>query len=270
VSTRQLLHLVGIIAAAGVNPTPASAAVTCGNLDPKTNATAKATLDLNPDSVTTIAFKRDTEPQKMLIRFKTTGCVLPNDPPDPTVAILPRPDIKNVPDSVLSLTSAVPDDSDYTLIFSADPSEFSAGTFGGFVEIRAPFLTTARAPISLSRSEDNELLVLGLGVAGGIAGLAWFLGLHLAKGATTKIAWWHYLIAFLAAAVAGVFAVDTAYRAQDVWSFGDNAGSAAVAAFTGATTGAMVAALAVLFPEPPEEEEEDPEEVASRASPPSS
>jgi putative flippase GtrA len=112
----------------------------------------------------------------------------------------------------------------------------------------------------LSRSEDDELLVVTLGVAGGIASLVWFLGLHLAKGATTKIAWWHYVLGFLAAAVAGVIAVETAYRAQDVWSFGENAGSAVVAAFTGATTGAMVAALAVLFPEPSEEDEDDADE----------
>jgi hypothetical protein len=260
VSARQLLHLVALIAVAGIDAAPASAAVTCGTSNPKTHATAKATLDLDPDSVATIGFERDTGPQKMLIRFKATGCRLPNDAPDPTVDVLPRQDIKNVPDNVLSLSSAIPDGSDYTLVFLADPNKFSPGTYGGFVEIRAPFLITARAPISLSRSEDDELLVFALGVAGGIASLVWFLGLHLARGATTKIAWWHYVLGFLAAAVAGVIAVDTAYRAQDVWSFEENAGSAVVAAFTGATTGAMVAALAVLFPEPSKKAEDDADE----------
>jgi hypothetical protein len=260
VSARQLLHLVPLIAVAGINPTPVGATVTCGTSDPKTHATAKATLDLDPDSVTTIAFKRDTDRQKMLLRFRATGCVLPNDAPDPTVDVLPRQNIKNVPDSVLSLSSAIPDGSDYTLTFLADPNKFSPGTYGGFVEVRAPFLSTARAPISLSRSEDDEVLLVALGVAGGIASLVWFLGLHLARGAKTKIAWWHYVLGFLAAAVAGIIAVDTAYRAQDVWSFEENAGSALVAAFTGATTGAMVAALAVLFPEPSDEEGDDADE----------
>ena len=257
---RQLLYLVVPIAVAGITSTPASAAVTCGTSDPKTHATARATLELDPDSVTTVAFARDTDPQELLIRFKTSGCVLPSDPADPIVDVLPKQNIKNVPDSVLSLSSAIPDGSDYALTFLADPAKFSPGTYGGFVEVRAPFFITARAPISLSRSESNELKVLGLGVLGGIASLVWFLGLHLAKGATAPIKWWHYLLGFLAAAVAGIIAVDTAYRAQDVWSFGENAGSAVVAAFTGATTGAMVAALAVLFPQPSEADGDDDEQ----------
>jgi putative flippase GtrA len=251
VPARHLLHLVALIAVSGVCPTQAAAAITCGTSDSKTNATAKATLEVDPDSVTTLVFKRDTDPQKMLIRFKTTGCVLPSDAAKPKIDVLPKQNIRNVPDNVLPLRSAVVDGSDYSLTFLANPTKFDPGTYGGFVEVRAPFLVTARAPISVSRSESDELLrVIPLGVIGGIVSLVWFLGLHLAKGATTTIRWWHYPLAFLAAAVTGVIAVDTAYRAQDVWSFSENGGSALVAAFTGATTGAMVAALAVLFPEP--------------------
>ena len=231
--------------------------------NPKTKAVARATLEVDPDSVTTLAFKRDGDKQKMLIRFKASGCQLPSRSDEPTIDILPRQNTKNVPDSALALSKAVPDGTDYSLTFLVDPAKFEPGTYGGAVEIRAPFLATARAPISLSRSETDMLLLVGLGVAGGIASLVWFLGLHLAKGARTRIKWWHYVLAFLAAAIAGVIAVDTAYRAQEVWSFDENAGSAVIAAFTGATTGAMVTALAVLFPEPLEQTDETAAETTT-------
>jgi hypothetical protein len=94
--------------------------------------------------------------------------------------VLPKQNIKNIPDNALSLTGAVADGSDYSLTFLADPEKFTPGTYGGFVEVRAPFLVTARAPISLSRSESNELLLVALGLAGGVASLVWFLGLDLA------------------------------------------------------------------------------------------
>jgi hypothetical protein len=249
-SPHQVMSAATLLVVIGLAQPEPSHAVTCGTSDPKTKATAKATLEVDPDSVTTVAFKRDIDKQKLLIRFNASGCELPNKAPEPTVDVLPRQNVKNVPEHVLTLSKAVADQPDYSLTFVADPSRFGPGTYGGVVEVRAPFLATARAPISLSRSETNELLLVGLGLLGGAVSLVWFLGLHLAKGATTKIKWWHYAFAFGAAAIAGVLAVETAYRAQDVWSFSENAGSALVAAFTGATTGAMVTALAVLFPEP--------------------
>jgi hypothetical protein len=235
-----------------VVPSPA-AAVTCGAAD-------KATLELDPDSVTSIVFGRDTDAQRLLVRFNASGCTLSQDLEKPTIDVLPKQSTKNVPDDVLSLTRWIADGSDYSLMFTADPEKFDPGTYGGFVEVRAPYLVTTRAPIAISRSEDSEWMILVIGFLGGIVSLGWFLGLRLAKGATTRIKLWHYFFAFGAAAVAGIIAVDTANRSQDVWSFSENAGSALVAAFTGATTGAMVAALAVLFPDPADGQEDEEDE----------
>jgi hypothetical protein len=260
-SARRLLHILAGLTVIAAYVTPVASAADCGVEDTKTHVITKASLDLDPDSVTSITFKRDTDPQKLLIRFKATGCTLPGDAAAPKIDVLPKQNIKNVPDDVIKLESAVADGSDYSLTFSAIPDKFDPGTYGGFVEVRAPFLKTARAPISLSRSESDELLLVLLGLLGGVASLVWFVGLRLAKGAVTNIEWWHYVLAFLAAAVAGIIAVDTAYRAQDVWSFSDNAGSAVVAAFTGATTGTMIAALAVLFPEPAKDGDPAPKAV---------
>jgi hypothetical protein len=164
----------------GWSASPASA-VMCGRSDPKTHAVAKAKLELDPDSVTTIAYRRDSAQQKLLIRFKAAGCVLPKHPRRPRIDVLPKQNIKDVPGDALTLKRVIADDSDYAVLFMADPMKFSPGTYGGFVQVRAPFLATARAPISLSRSETDELVVVGLGLVGGLASLVWFLGLRLAK-----------------------------------------------------------------------------------------
>jgi hypothetical protein len=243
----RLLALAVIFAS---QPSAASA-TDCGTVDPKSHVTAKAMLSVDPDSVTTVAFRRSTDPQKLLVRFRVRGCDLRGEVQRPTIDVLPKQNTTNVPEDAVSLDQTLADGTDFSLTFLADPSKFSPGSYGGFIQVRADYLVTARTPISLSRSESNELLPLMLGVLGGFVSLIWLFGLRLARGATSPRLW-HYVFGLAAAAVAGVIAVDTAYRAQDVWSFGDNAGSALVAAFTGATTGAMVAALAVLFPEPDE------------------
>jgi hypothetical protein len=239
-----------IVSAALIAAPSASAASECGSPDPKTQTTARGTLTLDPDSVTAKAFKADTEPQTLLLRFKVTGCDLPADPPPAETELLAKKGAKDIPDGAITLVHAVADGSEYSLRLTADPSRFDPGAYGGIYELRAPYMVTTRTPIELSRSEDNALVPLGIGVAGGLAGLVWFLLLSLAKGAKTKITRWHYVIVFGAAAVAGALAVYGAYQSQDVWSFSANWASALGAAFTGATTGTMATALVVLWPDP--------------------
>jgi hypothetical protein len=230
--------------------TSAVGAVQCGSTDPQTDATARATLTLDPDSVTTLAYKRDTRPQTLLLRFKVTGCELPVYPSAPQIDLLPRQSTRDIPDGVVSLVRAVPDGAEYSLRLRADPKRFKPGSYGGFFELRAPYVITTRTPIALSRSESNEAVPIAIGAIGGIAGLVWFLLLRTAKGAKTVLKGWHYVIAFVAAAIAGVIAVESAYRAQDVWSVSDNLLSALAAAFTGATTGTMATAIGLLWAEP--------------------
>ena len=239
-----------IVAAALIAAPSASAASECGSPDPKTQTTARGTLTLDPDSVTAKAFKADTEPQKLLLRFKVTGCDLPADPPPAETELLAKTGAKDIPEGAITLVRAVSDGSEYSLRLTADPNQFDPGSYGGIYELRAPYMVTTRTPIELSRSEDNVLVPLVIGVAGGLAGLAWFLLLSFAKGAKTRITRQHYFIVFGAAAVAGALAVFGAYQSQDVWSFTSNWASALGAAFTGATTGAMATALVVLWPEP--------------------
>jgi hypothetical protein len=214
----------------------------------------KADLQIDPDSVTTIAFQRDTDPQWLLVRFNASGCELPIGH-RPTIDLLPKQNAKNIPERAVVLVAARPAGTEYTLKLLADPAELTPGTYEGFLEVRATNINTTRTPISLSRSEDNEFLPLAIGMIGGLASVIWFLGLHFAQGAKSPRPY-HYVLAFVAAALFGAFSVETAYRSQEVWTLSDNFSSAAVAAFTGATTGTMLAALLVLFPKPKKEPEQ--------------
>ena len=206
----------------------------------------KASLEIDPDSVTSIAFLRHTKPQWLLVRFKASGCELPLGH-KPTIDLLPKQNAQNIPEQAVVLKAARPAGTEYTLKLLADPGKLAPGSYEGFLEVRATNINTMRTPISLSRSEDRWWLPLVIGLVGGFASLVWFLGLHFAEGAKSPKKW-HYGFAFVAAALFGAFAVETAYRSQEVWTFSENYASAAVAAFTGATTGTMLAALAVLFP----------------------
>jgi hypothetical protein len=239
-----------VIAALMAAAPSAAAASECGSPDPKTHKTVRGTLRLDEDSVTSKAFKTDKDPQKLLLRFKVSGCELPPDPPPPDTALLAKTGAKDIPDGAIRLVRAVADGSEYSLRLTADPNQFDPGSYGAVYEVRAATIVPTRTPIELSRSENNVLLPLGIGVVGGLAGIFWFLMLNFAKGAKTPIKAWHYGIVFAAAATAGALAVYGAYRAQDVWSLSANSVSAFAAAFTGATTGAMATALAVLWPEP--------------------
>jgi hypothetical protein len=245
---RRCAYLI-VVAALMAAPS-ASAASECGSTDPKTHRTVRGTLRLDEDSVTSKSFQADTDPQKLLLRFKVSGCELPPDPPPPETALLAKTGMKDIPDGAIRLVRAVADGSEYSLRLTADPNQFDPGSYGAVYELRAPTIIPTRTPIELSRSESNVLLPLGIGVVGGLAGIFWFLMLNFAKGAKTRITPWHYGIVFAAAAIAGALAVYGAYRSQDVWSFSANSVSAFAAAFTGATTGAMATALAVLWPEP--------------------
>ena len=248
-----LASILGAFLLAATFPAAASAAK-CGTINPKTNTVVKAKLEIDPDSVTTIAFVRDTAPQWLLVRFNATGCELPVGH-RPTIDLLPKQNAKNIPEQAVILTAARPAGSEYTLKLRADPAALKPGSYEGFLEVRATNINTTRTPISLSRSEDNEFKPIAIGLVGGFASVVWFLGLHFAQGAKSP-GRWHYVFAFVAAALFGAFAVETAYRSQEVWTLSENYSSAAVAAFTGATTGTMLAALAVLFPKPKDEDED--------------
>ena len=259
---RLIPILASLVIVLGSTATSAQAAVPCGAVDPMTKRPTQATLTLAPDSVTSIAYKRDTAPATLLLRFKAKGCELPATPPNPDIEVLPKQGAKEIPHGVVSLTRARVDGAEYSVRATATPKNFKPGSYQGSVEVRAPYLATARAPISLSRSEDNFAWPMGIGATAGLAGLIWFLLLKFAKGATTRLKKRHYAIVLLAAAAAGVASALSSYLDQEVWTLSQNGFAAALAAFTGATTGAMATAIGVLWKDPAEHQAQGAPAVA--------
>jgi hypothetical protein len=227
--------------------TPAHAAQ-CGIPD---SETPRATLTLDDQSVTSVAYGRGTDPPRtLLLRFKAAGCTLPSDLTEATIEVVPKQGMPEIPSGGVTLLRANVDGDEFSVRLSSDTATFDPGTYAGFVEVRTPYTLTARTPVSLSRSESNPLWPILIGVIGGVIGLGWFWFLNRAKGAKAQIQGLQYLIVFGAAAVAGIVAVLASYWDQEVWTLGANGKAAAFAAFTGATTGAMATALGVLWKDP--------------------
>jgi hypothetical protein len=230
-----------------INGAPASAA-TCGVADAQPS---RATLTLNDQSVTSVAYGRTKAPvHTLLLRFKAAGCVVPDDVAQVTTEVVPKQGMSELPDGAVTLLRARVDGDEFSVRLAIAPSRFPPGSYGGFVEVRSPFVLTARTPIAVSRSESNLLWPLLIGTLGGLVGLGWFWFLSRAKGWTTSVRGPQYAVVFAAAAAAGIVAVVSSYLDQEVWTVGANGFAAMIAAFTGATTGAMATALTVLWRQP--------------------
>ncbi len=225
-----------------------SEAATCGDRDPATQLPRKATLTLDEDSVATIAYGRDMDDQTLLLRFRAAGCTFGSDQAAPAVDLLPKQGEEELPGGTVSLLRSRRDGSEFAVRLAVNPARFDPGTYGGFVELSAPDVATTRTPVTISRSEDKVTWPVGMGVIGGLAGLLWLWLLSIAKGALLgRVSVLHYFGVFVAAAVAGVVSVFAQYLDQEVWSVGENGLAALTAAFTGASTGAMITMIGVLW-----------------------
>jgi hypothetical protein len=249
IARRSILALAVPILGLALEGAPAEAAQ-CGV--PGSQA-ARATLTLDDQSVTSVAYGRGTDPPRtLLLRFKAAGCTLPATVSDVTIDVVPKQGTPEIPAGGVSLLRSTVDGDEFSVRLSSDTAKFDPGSYSGFVEVRTPFTLTARTPVSLSRSESNPFWPILIGIIGGLIGLGWFWFLNRAKGTKAQIKGLQYLIVFAAAAVAGIVAVLATYWDQEVWTVGANGKAAAFAAFTGATTGAMATALGVLWKEPDE------------------
>jgi hypothetical protein len=241
----RILLAVLVLAVSVVVNDGVAAAVPCGSVDPDTQRTARAALTLDEDSVTTLVFKRHTEPRTLLIRFIAAGCDLGGQT-DPGVSVLPKQGANEIPDGVVSSPPTVEmDTSELSLRLRIDPTKFYPDTYGGVVEVRAPYLVTSRVPISISRSEHREWIPGLIGFLAGFVGALWLFLLKLAGGVKASKVW--IAVVLLAGAAVGAFAVLSSYWDQDVWSLDANLRAAIVAGIAGASTGAAAAMLGVIY-----------------------
>jgi hypothetical protein len=215
----------------------------------------KATLALDGQSeelVSDASFERSTGTELLTLVYNVSGCELTGSEAGPRLRMYPPADGERIAPGVIALDGDPSiETSRYIVHLKASSGAFNPGTYAGFVEIKAAWLNPVRTPISLSRSENNAMVPVGWGAAGGLAGFLLFAILR----------WFHsadLLVSRLQLGVAGVLAVvvgaaityKTHYLNQDVWTSSANGTAAFVVGLTASTSGVMTALLAAVWREP--------------------
>lgn len=230
----------------------AATAATCG--EPESDATgagaAKATLTLQEDSTADVSYKRSTDPKTLLLIFRVTGCELAKTQKDPDFEVVPRKDFDELPAGVITLLRARQDGTELSMRFSVDANKFKPGSYGSLIELRAPYLTLSRTPVSVSRSEDNWLVPFCIGALSGFVAILWFGLLKFFAREKLLIKWPWLIVVVIAGAIFGGLAVASSWWDQDVWSVDANLKAAIAAGVAGATTGAMLGLLGTVWQAP--------------------
>ena len=142
-------------------------------------------------------------------------------------------------------------DQELSLRLDIDHAKLEPGSYNGLIEVRVPQAATTRTPVTLSRSENSVLWPIAIGAVAGLVAMLWYLVQKAVANVKRKVPLGWLFVAFLSGAAVGIVSALTAWLAQDVWTFEDNGWSAGVAAFTGATTGAMAVLLANIWEDQP-------------------
>ena len=228
-------------------PASASAAV-CGTPDPEGTGKLKGTLTLDDEASTLRRdFHRGGGSRTLHLVFKVANCDLLSRP---DVSTGPLEDVdQEIPADAIGKPTVKAQGDQLKIKYTAESSELDPGTYGSLIEVRdSRRITTARAPVTLSRSEPSALVpgIIGL-VAGGV-GFAVFLITKTLAGYSLAIEdpkIWTLAVVF--ACGAGALAAILNWFDQDVWVWQENGAVAAGIAFTQSTAGVVVAVTAGVF-----------------------
>jgi hypothetical protein len=239
------LSVVGVLLVGlqAISIAPASAAP-CGARDPQTHKAFKGALELNEDEAEVDkAFERDTGKESLLLAFTVSGCRIPSDAAPPTLDVLPRKAIADLPTDAVSLNRATPDTTTFDVVIDVDGGKFDPGSYGALVALRAPYLVTTRTPITVSRSEDSWLIPLCIGVLAALVGFLVFSLKKIFDKKPLKVGAGMVVLAVVIAAGVGAYLALVNYFDQDVWTVEANWKATAAIAFVGGTTGLMAGLL---------------------------
>jgi uncharacterized membrane protein YeaQ/YmgE (transglycosylase-associated protein family) len=206
---------------------------------------------------TDAAFGRKTVPRQLTLVYKITGCTAqpshdeplqdPHFPPrlydPPTGDPIPPGSLKSGGDPDLDV-----DLQQYIVHLQIAADDVDPGSYGGLVELRAPWMTPVQTPVTVSRSEDNMLVPMVWGAIGALAGFALFAILGWFKRQKLALSVMQVIIAAAVAVVVGAIAAYlTNYKAQSVWTSSENWSGAAGVGLTASTSGVMTALLAAFW-----------------------
>ena len=220
---------------------------------PKCGQGAKATLAFDgqrDEVVTDAAFGRDKDRESLTLIYKVSGCTLtadeavPQDPPQ----IFGQKTGDEIPEGAITLRGEPEfEEASYVVRFNVS-SEIDAGSYAGFVQVKAPWLNTVRTPVTVSRSENQIWKPLLLGAAGAVVGFLFFAVARLLKGNDLLVSRTLAIVAGVVSIGAGaVAAFTTNYLGQDVWTWSQNWPETLGAGFSASTSGVMVALLAAVW-----------------------
>ena len=246
---RVALAAVAASALLAASSAPA-AAVQCGEVNPQTKKRAKAVLVLDDEqAVTAASFGRATGRRRLNLEFRVRGCELnPELKERPDFAVLPKPDdAQQLDQPILKPEKPTFDETSFRQVFVINAAAFKPGSYSGVLLLDAPYLVSNRTAVTVSRSEDDELIPAGLGALGGLIGVIWFAALKLVARDKLAISWWWLLLVVPLAIGAGAYSVLNVYWDQDVWSIDENGWAALKAGFAGASTGAALGLLTSIF-----------------------
>jgi len=214
---------------------------------------AKAVLALDnqaPELVTERTFGKKTGERGLTLIYDVTGCEMPEDAPpiqDPP-AIFDAETGEPIPEGALRLKAASVEGARYVVRLKVSSHSVHPGSYTGFVEMKADWLTPIRTPVAVSRSEENFLWPLACGAAGAAVGFLIFMLLHAFKNDKLLVNSWQLVTAAVFSVGAGALAaLITNYSNQEIWVLADNWWGAAGVGFTAATSGAMAVLLAPVF-----------------------
>jgi hypothetical protein len=245
--TKSLITVL-VLAFLQVNQSAASAAV-CGAANPRGGEAVEGTLTLD-DRASTVRrdFRREGGTRTFQLVFDVANCDL-RVPPEVTPG--PVKDIdEEIPRAALGAPQVDALGDEVKVTYTVHAEDFDPGTYGSLIEVRDPMrITTARAPISLSRSERSFLVP---GVIGFVAGAIGFFVFYWTKRFARyrlQVSRRFFLLAILFACMAGAIGAVFHWLDQDVWAWQENWRVAAGTAFAQSTAGVMVAMLAGVFVE---------------------
>jgi hypothetical protein len=134
---------------------------------------------------------------------------------------------------------------------SAEQFEVEPGSYTSFVRLKAPWMRTVATPVTVTRSEDTELIPIIIGIVGGLAGFVLFVLLRWIHGEQLLVreGWVLALTGFICVAVGAGTAFFTSYLNQEIWTFNANALALFTAAFTASTAGVTAGLLTGIYRE---------------------
>jgi hypothetical protein len=252
----RLALVFGLFVVLGPGSAEAQATTRCGSTDPKTKTAVLGTLTLSDASTTSVAYKRSTARQTLLLMFAVEGCTLdPQQRPVPRVEIVPSNGPGGeIPEQALAPIRWRRNGDELTLRLEIDTDELGPGSYDGAVQLTSGYLHPSRTPVAISRSDDRWWLPVGIGAAGGLVGILWAL---LVAEASDRIHAFgderKWLLALIGAGLGfGAAAGLGVWQDQDVWVLGDNGRATLLAGIAGSTTGALATLTGLLIKAPPE------------------